>query len=174
MRLIKILSASQKSFANQLKVIFFPVPSMTAKWEAYLRKIGNGEGSSEHFISTIARFINKLIQEVPHQLQVEALEQNITAIQKNSVIAPCPTCKKGSIVQRKTYYGCSEHAHGCKQTFPGQMLGKKLSEKNIKDLCTKGRTSMIKGMKSKSGKNFNAALKFENQKISFEFASNKK
>ncbi|MDW0115206.1 DNA topoisomerase III [Sporosarcina saromensis] len=144
-------------------------PSMTAKWEAYLKKIGNGEGSPEHFIATVARFINKLIQEVPSQLQVQALEQNITAIQKVSVIAPCPTCKKGNIVQRKTYYRCSEHENGCKQTFPGQMLGKKLTEKNIKDLCTKGRTSMIKGMKSKAGKKFSAALKLEDDKIKFEF-----
>lgn len=144
-------------------------PAMTAKWEAYLRKIGNGEGSPQHFISTIAKFINKLIQEVPNQLQGQAIEHNIIAVQTNSVIAPCPRCKKGNIVQRKTYYGCSKHANGCKQTFPGMMLGKKLSEKNIKDLCTKGRTSVIKGMKSKSGKSFNASLKLEGDKLTFEF-----
>lgn len=120
-------------------------PSMTAKWEAYLKKIGNGEGSPEHFISTIARFINKLIQEVPNQLKVEGLERNIAAIQKNNQIAVCPTCKKGSIVQCKTYYGCTEHANGCKQTFPGIMLGKKLTEKHIKDLCTKGKRVLLKG-----------------------------
>src|SRR5699024_6042188 len=84
-------------------------------------------------------------------------------------IALCPTCKKGSIVQRKTYYGCSEHANGCKRTFPGIMLGKKLTEKNIKDLCIKGQTSVIKGMKSKAGKRFSAALKLEGEKIKFEF-----
>ncbi|MFK4996766.1 topoisomerase C-terminal repeat-containing protein [Bacillus sp. N9] len=49
------------------------------------------------------------------------------------------------------------------------MLGKKLTEKNVKDLCTKGRTSVIKGMKSKAGKKFNAALKLEGDKIKFEF-----
>lgn len=146
-------------------------PSMTAKWEAYLRKIGNGEGSPKHFIATIARFIDKLIQDVPHQLKVKALEKNITDIQRKSFIAPCPICKKGNIVQRKTYYGCSEHANGCKQTFPGQMLGKKLTEKNIKDLCTKGKTSIIRGMKSKAGKRFNAALKLEEGKIKFEFVN---
>lgn len=144
-------------------------PSMTAKWEAYLRKIGNGEGSPKHFIATIARFIDKLIQEVPHQLKVEALEQNIAAIQRSSFIAPCPICKKGSIVRRKTYYGCSEHANGCKQTFPGQMLGRKLTEKHIKDLCTKGKTGVIKGMKSKAGKKFNATLELDGEKIKFKF-----
>lgn len=119
-------------------------PSMTAKWDAYLKKIGYGEGSPEHFISTIARFINKLIVEVSHQLKVDGLERNIAAIQKNNQIALCPTCKQGSIVQRKTYYGCTEHTNGCKQTFPGKMLGVPLTEKHIKDLCTIGKTSIIK------------------------------
>jgi len=149
-------------------------PSMTAKWEAYLRKIGNGDGSQEHFIATIAKFINKLIEEVPNQLNVESLEKNIATIQRVDQIATCPTCKKGSIGSRKSFYGCSEYANGCKQTFPGKMLGKKLTEKNIKDLCTKGKTSVIKGMKSKAGKSFDALLKLENEKITFEFTNNKK
>ena len=32
-------------------------PSMTAKWETYLRKIGNGEGTQERFLGSIAKFI---------------------------------------------------------------------------------------------------------------------
>ena len=40
-------------------------PSMTAKWEAYLRKIGNGEGTQKHFLGSIAKFIKSLLEEVP-------------------------------------------------------------------------------------------------------------
>lgn len=148
-------------------------PSMTAKWEAYLKKIGNGDGKPNHFISSIARFIEKLIQETPQQLNVKELNQSLASVQQNTKIAACPACKNGSIFQRKTYYRCSEHENGCKQTFPGQLLGKKLTEKNIKDLCTKGKTSMIKGMKSKNGKRFNAYLKLEDGKITFEFVNQK-
>jgi len=149
-------------------------PSMTAKWEAYLKKIGNGEGKPNHFISSIARFLEKLIQETPQQLNVKKLDQSIAMTQKNNKIATCPTCKKGNIIQRKTYYRCSEHENGCKQTFPGQILGKKLTKKNIKDLCTQGKTSMIKGMKSKKGKRFNAYLRLKEGKITFEFANHSK
>lgn len=149
-------------------------PSMTAKWEAYLRKIGSGEGSPKHFIATIAQFINKLISEVPNQLTIEGLNSNIIASQEKTRIAHCPTCKKGTIIQWKSYYRCTEHANGCKQSFPGKLLGKNISNKNIKDLCTKGKTNVIKGMKSKNGKRFNASLKLENGKIVFEFDNNKK
>ena len=41
---------------------------MTAKWEAYLRKIGNGEGTPQRFLGSIAKFIYKLLEEVPGQL----------------------------------------------------------------------------------------------------------
>lgn len=144
-------------------------PSMTAKWETYLNKIGNGEGSAEVFLSTIAKFINKLIEEVPDQLKVEGIEKNIESIKKEDQIAVCPSCKKGSISFKKTFYGCSEYANGCKQTFPSAMLGKKITEKHVKDLCTKGKSNVVKGMKSRAGKSFDAFLKLEGQNIKLEF-----
>ena len=49
-------------------------PSMTAKWEAYLRKIGNGEGTGEHFLGNIAKFIAKLLEEVPRQLEAKPID----------------------------------------------------------------------------------------------------
>lgn len=144
-------------------------PSMTAKWETYLNKIGNGDGSSEVFLSTIAKFINKLIEDVPDQLKVEGIKKNIESIKQEEQIAVCPTCKKGSISFKASFYGCSDYTNGCKQSFPSSMLGKKITEKHVKDLCTKGKTSVIKGIKSKAGKTFDAALKLDGQNIKFEF-----
>ena len=47
-------------------------PSMTAKWETYLRKIGNGEGSMDRFLGSIAKFIQSLIHEVPNPIKNKA------------------------------------------------------------------------------------------------------
>ena len=112
-------------------------PSMTAKWETYLKKIGNGTGSQEAFLGNIAKFIHKLLAEVPEQLKTESITQSIETVQQSDIIAPCPACKKGNISFKRSFYGCSEYANGCKQTFPSQMLGKKVTEKHVKDLCTK-------------------------------------
>lgn len=68
-----------------------------------------------------------------------------------------------------TFYGFSDYANGCKQSFTSSMLGKKITEKHVKGLCTNGKTSMIKGIKSKVGKSFDAALKLDGQNIKFEF-----
>src|SRR5699024_8643582 len=149
-------------------------PSMTAKWESYLKKIGNGNGSREYFLSNIEKFITKLIEDVPKQLQTEALVKNLETIKKAEQIALCPKCKKGGINFKKSFYGCSNYTKGCNQTVPVKMLGKKLTEKHVRDLCTKGKTNVIKGMKSKKGKTFSASLIFEGQNIKFEFVNTKK
>lgn len=144
-------------------------PSMTAKWEIYLNKIGRGEGSAKHFIESIGKFVNQLIAEVPKQLESLTIdaEQFKPAVVKDIVM--CPTCKVGKIGLRKSFYGCSNYKNGCKQTFPGRLLGKKLTEKNINDLCKIGKTSVVKGFKSKNGKQFNASLRLVEGKIEFEF-----
>lgn len=149
-------------------------PAMTAKWEGYLKKIGTGKGSPEVFLSNIAKFINKLIKEVPEQIKIESIAKNIQFIKESEQIATCPTCKKGSITKKKSFYGCTEYANGCKQSFPIKMLGKNVTERHIKDLCTKGKTSVIKGMESKEGKVFDASLLLEGQNIKFEFPKKKK
>ncbi len=151
-------------------------PSMTAKWETYLKKIGNGNGTPQAFLGSIAKFLNKLIEEVPGQLNAAPIQQSIDGVKNVSQkpIATCPRCKKGKISVSRSYYRCSEHANGCKQTFPGKLLGKTITEKQVKDLCTKGKTSLVKGFKpkAKEKKKFSAMLVLkEDLTIGFEFAN---
>lgn len=150
-------------------------PSMTAKWEAYLKKIGNGTGSQQAFLGNIAKFINKLIEEVPRQLQTDTIQKSINTVKDAERITSCPSCKKGHISFKRSFYGCSEYASGCKQTFPSNMLGKKVTEKHVKDLSNKKKTSVIKGMKSKAGKTFDAALILKDDgTLGFEFPKTSK
>lgn len=142
-------------------------PDMTAKWESYLRKIGNREASKDTFIKNIIAFIQKLVNETsPESLKVD---ERIQKMEEEKYIAICPSCKKGYMVDRGNFYGCTEFKNGCKQTFNKEILGKKLTVKQIKDLCEKGRTSKIKGFKGK--KPFDAYLIFKNGKINFQFDS---
>ncbi|KAA6317787.1 hypothetical protein EZS27_032112, partial [termite gut metagenome] len=51
---------------------------------------------------------------------------------------------------------------------------KQLSDQQITDLLTKGKTGIVKGFKSKAGKTFDAALKFdENYRVTFDFPEKK-
>lgn len=151
-------------------------PSMTAKWETYLRKIGNGEGAGDYFLGNIAKFIDALIESVPKQIETTSFQiQSIPSTKSKSTwqtvtVAPCPTYGKGSIVTRNSFYGCSNYKEGCKQTFPGIFLKKKITPKQVKQLCTKGQTTVIKGFTAKSRGQFDAALKLEDGKLALIFA----
>jgi DNA topoisomerase-1 len=73
----------------------------------------------------------------------------------------CPRCKEGSVrqVRGQSFHGCSRYSEGCKFTIACSFSGKKLTDKQIEALCTKGKTSTLKGFKSaKTGKNYDAAL----------------
>lgn len=152
-------------------------PSMTAKWETYLRKIGNGEGNGQHFLDNISKFIAKLLDEVPKQLEAKPIDASKVPPRQSKSrgsyqaveVAPCPMCKEGMIISRKSFYGCSNYKNGCKQTFPGIFLKKKLTPAQVKLLCTKGKTNTIKGFTANNGNKFDASLSLENGKLNLVF-----
>jgi DNA topoisomerase III len=147
-------------------------PSMTAKWESYLRKIGEGSGSSDTFIQNIKKFVQNLIETMPEKMDGSTIQKAVEQQQTQSSYGVCPVCKKGRMVDRKTLIGCSEFSNGCTFSIGKTIASKKLTDKNIKDLLEKGITPVIKGFKSsKTKKSFEAKLKIEDKKIGFAFSS---
>lgn len=143
---------------------------MTAQWERYLKKIRSKQGSQEAFLGSIERFIQHLIEKVPHNFQDK--KQNIadvvSHIEEEKVVGTCPKCKK-SVIDKGKFYGCTGYEDGCKFTLPKKWSGKTIPESNIKQLVSKGITTEIKGFKSKKGNKFNAQLKLEEEKLQFVF-----
>ncbi|WP_348775072.1 topoisomerase C-terminal repeat-containing protein [Psychrobacillus sp. NEAU-3TGS] len=60
--------------------------------------------------------------------------------------------------------------NGCTQTFNGFFLKKKITPSQIKLLCTKGKTNVIKGFVAENGQTFNASLTFVEGKVKLDFA----
>ncbi|NJP38963.1 DNA topoisomerase III [Bacillus luteus] len=145
-------------------------PSMTAKWEAYLQKIGKGEGSKDAFIQKTKEFVTKMVGETSQRVDQTNIENVIQEEAASNQLAACPACKSGSIQDRKTFFGCSGYREGCTFTLPKKIAGKSLTTNQIKMLCEKGKTNKIKGFTSKKKKSFEAALKLDDQrKIAFDF-----
>ncbi|WP_163528598.1 type IA DNA topoisomerase [Halobacillus ihumii] len=143
-------------------------PSMTAKWESYLKKIGSGEGSKQVFLKQTSQFVEKLIQETPDSIQQVHIRSTGEKNKWNAPIAKCPACSTGSIVDRYKFYACSAYKEGCKVTFPKKLAGKTLTKNMIKTLCEKKRTRVLKGFKGK--KTFSTALTLDQDyKIKFDF-----
>ena len=89
---------------------------------------------------------------------------------KREILGVCPVCGKGNIIVGKTGYGCSRWKEDCKFFIPKKIAGKTISESMAKKLIKDKKTSTINGFKSKSGKEFNAALKIEDKRIVFDFS----
>lgn len=134
-------------------------PSLTAKWETFLKRIGRGERDQETFLKGIYTFIDKLIEEMPVKMSSETIVSGIDQINSETHLGKCPNCEKGFLVAHKSHYGCNKRSEGCKQTLPFKLLEKTVSETQLKKLLTKGKTDLIKGFKGK--KPFDAHLSLE-------------
>src|SRR5699024_5703490 len=102
-------------------------PTMTAKWETYLKTIGKGQGSKDVFLNNIIKFIHKMLHEVPIMLNdrvINLINENVKSDEES--VAKCPACE-GNIIEIKTekssFYGCTNYKGGCKVTFPHKIAG---------------------------------------------------
>lgn len=89
----------------------------------------------------------------------------------------CPLCG-GDIVKTPFGYGCAKYDKNvegsCKFSI-GKIAGKDLSESAVRELINTGKTSTIRGFKSKTGKKFDACLRLDKDEngtvkgIAFDF-----
>lgn len=83
-------------------------------------------------------------------------------------IGVCPLCGR-DVVRYKYNYGCSGYKEGCKFRIFMSMSGRTISVNNAKQLLDQGKTDILHGFVSKSGKNFDAVIKLEGDKCVFDF-----
>ena len=88
----------------------------------------------------------------------------------------CPKCKKGHLRRPngKDFYGCDQYRDGCTFSVNVVIAKKKLTDKQVETLVTKGKTGIIKGFTSNQGKPFDAFLtctEATNWRTKFEFES---
>ena len=86
----------------------------------------------------------------------------------------CPLC--GKPVRTLDWgYSCSGYKEGCKFSINKKIADKTITESQAIALCQKGKTTLIKGFKSKSGNTFDAYLIYNkaDNKISFQFPEKK-
>ncbi|MDM7644475.1 DNA topoisomerase 3 [Lactococcus lactis] len=133
---------------------------MTAKWEGYLKKIGQKQGTQEAFLTNIKKFIIHLLEHVPadiDKLDIQHYEQAKKVEQEQNIVGKCPKCE-GNILKKKSFYGCSNYPN-CTFTLAGDFRGKKLGKKNIEELLSGKETIVTKVKKKDSKDTYNAKVK---------------
>ena len=123
---------------------------LTGDWEAALAKIERGEMRAETFREAIEIYTK--------QITSELLASDKLFAHKGSDCL-CPKCKTG----RMQFYGKVVRCDNAACGLPVFRIkaGKTLSDAEITELLTQGRTGVIKGFNSKQGKAFSAVVAFD-------------
>jgi DNA topoisomerase-3 len=142
-------------------------PELTGIWERKLRLIEKGEYAMETFKQELIQMVIDLTIEVktsnykvitvapdqPAEKEKEKEEKPKKEAKpkepKKAVVIEeqqCPKCKAHPLKKGNTAYGCANFKI-CGFKVPFEVFGKKLTDKQMTDLLTKGKTGKIKGWK---------------------------
>lgn len=135
-------------------------PTMTAKWEQRLKLIGKGQADKDSFIDNIKKFINKELSLKEEKQSNAEIGDLANQVQEESNIASCPNCNQGQIQKRGKAYKCTN----CDQIFFGNFFKKKLSENQVKEIITNGKTKKKLKLPKKDGGSYEAFLKLADDK----------
>lgn len=136
---------------------------LTGMWEDAFMKIESGSVDADNFKKSIEIYVSKITEEL----------LGTTIEQEESASMKCPKCKEQTIHIYPKVAKCVNE--NCTLTIFKSICGKNLSDAQISDLLTKGKTSTIKGLTSKAGKSFDAALTLDEEyKVKFVFPTKKK
>ena len=136
---------------------------MTGAWELALAAIEAGKMPSDKFSQGINSYVETICEEL----------LSLSSEQKSYPVYRCPKCGQQSVgiyakVAKCRHETCGFHVFR-------EVCGIHLSEDNIRDLISSGRTPILKGLTSKAGKKFNARLVLKDDyTTTFEFEQNKK
>lgn len=84
-------------------------------------------------------------------------------------IGVCPNCH-GSVIESQKSYSCENWVNGCKFVIWKTIAKKTITLSMAKKIIKNGESGLLKGFKSKSGKEFSTNLKLINNEVTFDFS----
>ncbi len=132
---------------------------LTGLWEKKLREIEKGQYEVAAFMQELRQMVTDIVHFVKNDYSGTRIEI-IQEEEKKGKEAPakakevttteakplgCPRCSKGKMMKGHSAWGCSAYKDGCKTLVPFEFCGKKLTDAQVKQLLTKGKTTLIKG-----------------------------
>ncbi len=150
----KALVPTEKGLAlySVVKDMHIADVEMTGEWELSLARIESGEMQAETF--------RKGIEAYTSQITSELLTCDKLFTHKETECL-CPKCKTGTM----QFFGKVVRCNNPSCVFPvfRQIAGKTMTDQDLLELLTTGKTGVIKGFNSKQGKAFNAVVAFDEE-----------
>ena len=162
-------------------------PKMTASWEKGLDGITNGTVNMQEYRTKLEDFIRRETIQIRDKDLTQPLAAQISQFTgkgarglgaRRKLDAKCPVCG-GDIVTTPFGYGCDRYqkdGSGCRFVI-GSIAGRDLTDEEVIELLTKGKTQVLSGFTAKNKKKFQAALVLQKEEdgkvnIGFDFSEN--
>ncbi len=165
-------------------------PELTGSWEKRLADISRGCDDDNDFMKGITGFVGNIVEQIkasatlraaalPYQSRLSGnVSENQAAAGKpqpqaknpgppktvatsRPVIAPCPACNTGGIIEGSRGFGCNRFREGCSYVVWKEFYGKKISQAAIDSLIAGKSTRLIKGFKLEDGRVVSGRLKMK-------------
>ncbi|MBL1280834.1 MAG: DNA topoisomerase 3 [Fluviicola sp.] len=159
-----IATPTGMALINTIQNELLKSPGLTGDWERKIRLIEKGEYQLEVFKQELYKMVRTLTDEVifntPSSVQFfqeapeETSEEKPKKKREKKVVSfeetDCPKCKSSKLMKGKTAVGCANFKV-CGFKVPFELMGKKLTDAQLNDLITKGKTKVIKGLSTGNG-----------------------
>ncbi len=170
-------------------------PELTGSWEKRLSDISRGRDNDEDFMQAITAFVCSIVDQIktssalraaalPRQTlpgresgqttaPAKADTKNVSvanarpAVQR-TVIATCPACQRGGIIEGNRGFGCNRFKEGCNYVVWKEFHGKKLSQAAIDSLIAGKPTRSIKGFVLEDGRTVSGRLQMKEDRSGIE------
>lgn len=153
---------------NNLPVDDLKSSELTGEWEKRLHDISVGKEDSQKFVQDMEQTVRNWYTAIA--------SSSTAAYTSGSEQLSCPFCGARVIKGKYGYFCSAKKETGCTFSIGSEICGKKITDAQAIKLIKEGKTTIIKGFKSKSGKEFDAALKLNkaSKKVEFEYKLPKK
>ncbi|MCK6504360.1 DNA topoisomerase 3 [Myxococcota bacterium] len=139
---------------------------LTGRWEARLSAIAEGRQDRDRFMSDVRVRTGEIVS------AILAAPRPAVAAQadEREILGACPVC--GSPVREGRGAWTCEKGRACTFVIFKKIAKREVSRRTAKLVLGGGTTPVMKGFKSKAGKDFEAALKLDEQgRLTFHFPS---
>lgn len=139
-------------------------PIVTAQWEQKLLDMEKRKYTKEEFVSELQTYVKEVIEELQSRTLDVSFENEGN---KGEIVGVCPICK-GKVKETRGTFKCD--TPDCLTIFK-KIAQKEIKITQVKQLLTKGETSMLRGFKNKEGKSFAAKLVIRGGEVKLETSS---
>lgn len=170
-------------------------PELTGNWEKRLADISRGKDNDTDFMRGITDFVCAIVEQIKSSAALRAAAQPdrnhrpgggarqataeklaareepvkpTSAAVSRQILAECPACKKGGIIEGSRGYGCNRFKEGCHYVVWKEFYGKKITQAAIDALIAGKSTRIIKGFKLEDGSIVSGKLSMKQDRSGIE------